>query len=373
MIRFGAWSTALSLGFLFGLLVALLLCLTRENRAANRLLAALLVVIDLQLLPYAIGFAGFYDAYPWLSFAPTELGFAAGPLLFLHVHRLTVGALPSRWRLLLLPALAQLVYQLVVFPLPLAVKNAWNDSVHHRFIDPIETALGLTSLTVGLWFALRSRRRYQERLAAHLSNREEYRLVWLRNLLWAIGALLLIQLPYEVASWLFSLNYFQRFPLYLALDALVFALGLEAWRHAGVSWPLPAPVAEAEKVAALPAAPVARDWKAEGERWRAALVERGLWRDPELTLSSLSRLLATNTAYLSRALNEGLGLTFNELINGLRVEELKRQLADPAESRDLLDLGLAAGFSSKSSFNRVFKAFTGKTPSQFREEARPKA
>jgi AraC-like DNA-binding protein len=365
VIRFGAWSSVLGLGFVFGLVMATLLWRSPRNRTANRLLAAMLVIIDLQLLPYVIGFAGFYDAWPWLSFAPFALGFALGPLLFFHVARLTRDTLPARWWLWLLPAAAQFLYRLVIFPLPLAVKDAWNDHVHRDVIDPLETLLTLGALSVGLVLALREHRAYQAWLEAHLSNREEYRLTWLRNLLVAIGALLLVQVPYELASWLFRLNYFQRFPLYVVLTGLVFVLGTEAWRHAEVRWPVATPTPE-------PAPPtVARDWKVEGTRWLARLSAEGWWRDPELTLASLSRQLATNTAYLSRALNEGLGQSFNEVVNRLRVDEVKARLADPAETRDVLELALAAGFSSKSSFNRVFKAMVGMTPSQFRDSARP--
>jgi AraC-like DNA-binding protein len=368
VIRFGAWSTVLGLGLVYGLVMAVLLWRSARNGVANRLLAALLLVLDLQLVPYVLGFAGFYDVWPQLSFAPFELGLALGPLLYFHVARLTRDALPSGWWRWLLPAGAQLVYRLVVFPLPLGMKDAWNDRVHRDYLDPLETVLTLTLLTLGLALALREHRAYQAWLEDHLSNREEYRLTWLRNLLVAIGLLLAVQVPYEVASWLFGLDYFQRFPLYVVLTAIVFVLGTEAWRHADVRWPVVTP---ALAPAPLEAAAVTRDWKLEGQRWLARLAAEQWWRDPDLTLASLSRQLATNTAYLSRALNEGLGQSFNEVVNRLRVDEVKARLADPAESRDLLELGLDAGFSSKSSFNRVFKAMTGMTPSRFRESARP--
>jgi len=32
----------------------------------------LLTVVALRVLPYIIGFAGFCDAYPWLSYLPYE-------------------------------------------------------------------------------------------------------------------------------------------------------------------------------------------------------------------------------------------------------------------------------------------------------------
>lgn len=94
------------------------------------------------------------------------------------------------------------------------------------------------------------------------------------------------------------------------------------------------------------------------------------WRDQELTLASLSRELGTNTSDLSRAINEGLGMNFNELINRLRVDEVKRVLttATATNEQSLLDVAFAAGFSSKASFNRCFKLYTGETPTAYRRQ-----
>ena len=91
----------------------------------------------------------------------------------------------------------------------------------------------------------------------------------------------------------------------------------------------------------------------------------GWFRDPELSLDSLARRLGTNTSYLSRAFNEGLGEGFSDVIGALRVAWVQQRLAEGSEA-DLLALALEAGFSSKTSFNRVFKARTGVTPSAWR-------
>ena len=172
-------------------------------------------------------------------------------------------------------------------------------------------------------------------------------------------------MPYEAATAVWRLNYFDRFGLYLALTVLVFALGLEAWRHAGRRHPLQ-PDAEppAPPVPVLPVRPPP-DWAALGAAWRDRARDEGWFRDPELSLESLARKLGTNTNYLSRAFNEGLGQGLADVIGGLRVAWLQQRLADGA-SDDLLDLALQAGFASKTSFNRVFKAHTGVTPSAWR-------
>ena len=148
----------------------------------------------------------------------------------------------------------------------------------------------------------------------------------------------------------------------------MFYLGLEGWRHADTRYPrldacLPGELAQEASLE-----PPGRDWNAQGQAWLARTVEAGWWRDPELSLDRLARHLGTNTAYLSRAFNEGLGLSFNAAINRLRVDAVCQQLRASAAG-DLLQLAFESGFSSKSSFNRYFKAQTGLTPSQYRESS----
>ena len=57
---------------------------------------------------------------------------------------------------------------------------------------------------------------------------------------------------------------------------------------------------------------------------------------------------------------------FKSYVNGLKVDEFKRRVSDPKNS-DLTFLALAfdSGFASKSTFNTVFKEFTGMTPSEY--------
>ena len=343
----------------------MLLAFTRSNTSANRLLALLLVVFVMKLMPYILGFAGYYDAYPWLSFAPFGLGLAIGPLLYLHVYRLTHAGLPRGGCWHLLPGVLQFGYRAVMFMQPQATKDAWNDRVHRDWIDPAETFLELLSFAVYLWLALRAYRAYQHWLDTHLSNREEFRIVWLRNVLVAFALVWPLWALYETLSYAIDFDYFQRFPLYVCFTLLVFYLGMEGWRHADTAYPQPSAATTAPEV--IPRAePTGRDWSVQGREWLTRTDTAGWWRDPQLNLERLARHLGTNTAYLSRALNEGLHLSFNEAINRLRVAEVCRRLTHDAGASELLDIAFAAGFSSKTSFNRSFKIQTGQTPSQFR-------
>jgi AraC-like DNA-binding protein len=92
-----------------------------------------------------------------------------------------------------------------------------------------------------------------------------------------------------------------------------------------------------------------------------------LYQEPELTLQHLADKLQFPSYQVSQAINEGLKKSFYDLVNGYRVEEAKRLLLDPTNKNyTILSVGFEAGFNSKTTFNTVFKKFTGYTPSEFR-------
>ena len=101
-----------------------------------------------------------------------------------------------------------------------------------------------------------------------------------------------------------------------------------------------------------------------------ALMEKEkLYTETELTLKQLADKLQYPTYQVSQAINEGLGKNFYDLINSYRVEEAKRLLTDPKnENYTILSVGFEAGFNSKTTFNTVFKKFTGVTPTEFRSK-----
>jgi len=85
-----------------------------------------------------------------------------------------------------------------------------------------------------------------------------------------------------------------------------------------------------------------------------------------VTLRQVAAGLEVSPNHLSQAINQGLNKNFYELINERRVEQFKRRVADPKNrAYTLLAIALDSGFSSKSSFNRVFKQFTGVSPKQW--------
>ena len=92
------------------------------------------------------------------------------------------------------------------------------------------------------------------------------------------------------------------------------------------------------------------------------------YRDPDLTLPDLAEQLDTTPHKLSEVLNGELSQTFYDFVNGYRVEDVRRRLGEPTSKQlNVLTLAMDAGFSSKSTFNEVFKKRTGQTPSMYRK------
>lgn len=91
--------------------------------------------------------------------------------------------------------------------------------------------------------------------------------------------------------------------------------------------------------------------------------------NPQISIKELAEELDLPARALSEHINDHYDCNFSEYINRARVEEAQRLMADSQwHERSLLDIGLAAGFNSKTSFNVMFKRITGSTPSAFRRQ-----
>lgn len=91
-----------------------------------------------------------------------------------------------------------------------------------------------------------------------------------------------------------------------------------------------------------------------------------LFTNPEFNISMLSTILKTNNNYISKAIRNKGYSNFNIYINYLRIEYVKKLLAEnDLEKVTLMYIFTEAGFSSQPTFNRAFKQFEGVTPSEY--------
>jgi AraC-like DNA-binding protein len=102
------------------------------------------------------------------------------------------------------------------------------------------------------------------------------------------------------------------------------------------------------------------------EQVKAYLINSNAYLRCDLSLAILSKETGISQKLLSRAINGYLNRNFFELINEMRVKEVKRRLLLPENSDYTIDsIYEECGFRSRSTFFLAFKKIEGKSPAQW--------
>lgn len=83
-----------------------------------------------------------------------------------------------------------------------------------------------------------------------------------------------------------------------------------------------------------------------------------------LTLEQVAKVVHLNPSYFSSIFKKSCGSSFKEYLNLVRIEESKRLLSNTDYS--IIDIAIAVGFEDQSYFCKVFKKYTGLTPTGYR-------
>ena len=97
------------------------------------------------------------------------------------------------------------------------------------------------------------------------------------------------------------------------------------------------------------------------------MIEQKPYLDENLGLYHLASMIGLSEKNLSVLLNHHMKISFYDFVNGYRIEEVKKQLANPEKSvYTIMGIAHDCGFKSKSSFNRIFKRLTQTSPNDYR-------
>lgn len=85
-----------------------------------------------------------------------------------------------------------------------------------------------------------------------------------------------------------------------------------------------------------------------------------------ITLNMLAEQFYLHPNYLSRFFKEKTGKNFIEYLTEVRMEKVKELLVNT--DNKVVDISLMVGYDNPRYFSKVFKQFTGMTPSEYREK-----
>lgn len=95
-----------------------------------------------------------------------------------------------------------------------------------------------------------------------------------------------------------------------------------------------------------------------------------IYREPGLTIRSLSEQLKTPEHRLRVLINQGLGFrNFSAFLNSYRIDAIKSEFKNPEKARTpILTLAMDAGYNSLAPFNKAFRNNEGMTPTAYRQQ-----
>ncbi|MFC3160493.1 Helix-turn-helix domain-containing protein [Chryseobacterium arachidis] len=92
------------------------------------------------------------------------------------------------------------------------------------------------------------------------------------------------------------------------------------------------------------------------------------YQDPDFNIRKLADMVQSNTTYVSKAMNKVGDKKFSQIINDYRIQQVKIDFDNRAHHKFTIEhIYKAAGFSQQSTFNRIFKEYMGKTPTEYIE------
>ena len=89
--------------------------------------------------------------------------------------------------------------------------------------------------------------------------------------------------------------------------------------------------------------------------------------NPELKLSDIADTLGVHRNAISACINSQQGCTFSQFINSYRLQHAKKLLLETNDMK-VSAVGMKSGFANERSFFRSFKAATGVTPKEWKEQ-----
>lgn len=406
--EFGFYSSLLLIFFVHGLVYSFLLYrkgIANESKA-DKWLSFFLLLCILYIAPWMTGFAGWYDNQPYrdiLFYVPFQHLFLIGPAMFFYVQSLLNPSFrfgKNEW-LHLLPGILYLLFCAIMFVTDklLLKKYYFLASQEDPDFDSWYQYAGFVSMLFYFLLSLRYYMMYRKMIVQVVSYADMVLFRWVRNFLIAFLCMLLLRLLFAFASYVpafAKLAYVGPWWEYFSFAVVFYYIAITGYSNAvQTKIPFKFNLLDDKQALLLPPAQEGttdfiedaeaieinieeenanenKEYNVLANEWKPKILQlvqqEKIYEEPELSLAQMARLLNSNVSVISKAINQGFGLNFNDFINHYRIEAVKEKLkAGEQKTQTLLGIAYDCGFNSKATFNRAFKKATGQSPKEWME------
>ena len=395
---FNFYSSLLLITFSQGLIYSFLLLkkgFQTENKS-NYWLSLFVFLCSLYVAPWMLGFAGWYDNQPYrniMFYTPFQQLFFIGPVIFFYTQSLLNPAFTFNKKQLLhlIPGILYLIYTFTMFVYDafISKKIYFYENGMDKDFDSWYQISGQISLLVYFILSLRYYNLYRKLIVQIASNADAILFKWIKNYLIAFLIMVLSPYLFEILNKYFPNEnaYKESWWFYLFYSLVLYYIAITGYANS-IETKIGFKLSVFDKKPMLllgekssfsvqdentidiehkifdgKKSPEINLWKTKIE---TLIQTEKLYQNPELSLTEISKKLQTNVSVVSKAVNQGFAMNFNDFINNYRIEAVKEMFANGEHKKSTI-IGLAydSGFNSKATFNRAFKKNTGFSPKDY--------
>ena len=367
------------IGSLLAMFYVFLLLGKKGKTAADFVLMAWMLLMAMHLLVFYSYTTKLYEKYPFVLGLDMAFPMMHAVFLFLYVKLLTSEDQIFHWfdYLHFMPSILIYIYMIPFMAMERTEKLLYfnnikqNESVFLGIVLIIVILSGIAYIGLSLIML----HHHSKTIVNRFSFTEQINLNWMKRLIY--GMLIIWTI---VIFTFFTENIFGfelpgggDYYIFHAVILFVFFLGFYGIRQTAVFTNYNR---FAEATDTVEVAEIQERYKKSGlkdsqieelkEKLEQLMTIQKLYLEPKLSLDDVASKLDIHPNYLSQLINSHFNKNFFEFINQFRVQEFKRIAMDPSlKHYSILALAFDAGFSSKSTFNTVFKKYSGITPSEY--------
>ena len=350
--QFGFYSSVLLISFTHGIVYSVLLFFKgiKNDNKSNYWLCLFLFLCSLYIAPWMLGFAGWYDNQPYrdiLFYMTFQHLFLLGPVIYFYVQSLLNPnfKLNRQNFLHLLPGILYILYSVVMVVTDKIILKRYyflDDGIDREFDSWYQYA-GFLSMLFYFGLSLQYYLKFQKLMPQLVSFSDSLVFKWIKTFLMAFLIMLLLQVATHVLGVFYpnTQSYIGSWWYFFFFSIIMYYIAITGYANSqNTTIPFAFDLFQNNKIFLLPMHEneiteeidfeeiKSSASNEEIQQWKNKICNvfevEMLFKNPELTLTDLAKNLDTNVAIISRTINQGFHLNFNDFINQYRIEEVKK-------------------------------------------------